>query len=85
MARIGPDLFQIEAGDFIGNPVGGEAHDIRNTGSTDMICLVGGQRLEFDMIDYPEQNKSLYRHDGQPPDLADIAAVTHTRLPNHHG
>lgn len=55
MARIGPDLFQIEAGDFIGYPAGGEAHDIRNTGSTHMICLVVGQRLEFDIIDYPEQ------------------------------
>ena len=55
VARIGPDLFQIEAGDFIGNPVGGEAHDIRNTVSTHMICPVTGQRLEFDIIDYPEQ------------------------------
>ena len=34
VARIGPDLFQIEAGDFIVYPAGVEAHDIRNTGST---------------------------------------------------
>ena len=59
VARIGPDLFQIEAGDFIGYPAGGEAHDIRNTGSTHMICLVVGQRLEFDIIDYPEQKNNL--------------------------
>ena len=85
MARIGPDLFQIETGDFIVYLAGVEAHDIRNTGSTVMICLVEGQRLEFDIIDYSEQNKSLYRHDAQLPDLADIPAVSHTRLPNHHG
>ena len=85
VARIGPDLFQIEAGDFIGYPAGGEAHDIRNTGSTHMICLVLGQRLEFDIIDYPEQNKRLYRYAGQPPDLVDIAAVSHPRLSDHHG
>ena len=84
VARIGPDLFQIEAGDFIGYPAGGEAHDIRNTGSTHMICLVLGQRLEFDIIDYPEQNKRLYRYAGQPPDLVDIATVSHPRLSDHH-
>jgi uncharacterized cupin superfamily protein len=50
-----------------------------------MICLVVGQRLEFDIIDYPEQNKRLYRYAGQPPDLVDIAAVSHPRLSDHHG
>ncbi len=57
VARIGPNLFQIEAGDFIVYSAGIEAHDICNTGSTHMICLVEGQRLELDIIDYPEQNK----------------------------
>ncbi len=85
MTRIGPDLFQIETGDFIVYPSGVEAHDIRNTGSTHMICLVVCQRLEFDIIDYPEQNKRLYSHARQPPDLVDIAAVSHPRLSDHHG
>ena len=70
---------------LINLPVGAVAHDIRNTGSTHMICLVVGQRLEFDIIDYPEQNKRLYRYAGQPPDLVDIAAVSHPRLSDHHG
>ena len=85
MARIGPDLFQIEAGDFIGYPANGEAHDIRNTGSNHMICPVVGQRLDFDIIDCPEQNTRLNRYAGRPPDPADIAAVSHTRLSDHHG
>ena len=85
MARIGPDLFQVETGDFIVYPAGVEAHDIRNTGSTYMICLVEGQRLEFDIIDYSEQNKRKYRYAGQPPHLLDIAAVSHPRLSDHHG
>ena len=84
-ARIGPDLFQIETGDFIVYPAGIEAHDIRNTGSTHMICLVESQRLEFDIIDYPEQNKRLYRHAGQPLDPVDIAAFSHPRLSDHLG
>ena len=85
VARIGPYLFQIEADDFIVYPAVIKAHDILNTGSTHMICLVEGQRLEFDIIDYPEQNRRLYRHAGQPPDLADIAVVSHPRLSDHHG
>ena len=84
MARIGPNLFQFEAGDFIGYPAGGEAHDIRNTGSTPMTCPVVGQRLEFDIIDCPEK-KGLNRQAGQPPVPAHIAAVSHTRLSDHHG
>ena len=85
VARIGPDLFQIEAGDFIGYLVSGEAHDIRNTGSTHIICLVVGKRPEFDIVDYSEQNKLLYRNAGQPPDLVGIAGVGHPRLSDHHG
>ena len=80
VARIGPDMFQVEAGDFIGYPAGGEAHDLRNTGSTHMICIIVGQRLGFDVVDYPEQNKRMYRHAGQLADLVDIAAVSHPRL-----
>ena len=85
LARIGPDLFLNEASDFLGYPAGGKARDIRNTGSTQIICRVVGQRKEFDIIDHPDQNKRLYRHAGQPPDLVDIAAVSHPRLSDHHG
>ena len=85
MARIGPDLFQIEAGDFILYPAGIEAHDICKTGSTHMSCLVEGQRLEFDIIDYPKQNEWLYCHAGQPSDLVNNAAVSHPGLSDHHG
>ena len=45
-----------------------------------MICIIVGQRLGFDVVDYPEQNKRMYRHAGQLADLVDIAAVSHPRL-----
>ena len=60
----GPDMFQVEAGDFIGYPAGGEARDIGNTGSNHMICLVVVQRLSFDIVDCATQNKRLRRHTG---------------------
>ena len=81
-ARIGPDMFEFEAGDFIAYPADGEAHDLRNTGSLPMTCIVVGQRLDCDVVDYPEQNKRLYRYAGKAWDLVDIAAVSHPILPD---
>ena len=75
-ARTGPDMFEIEAGDFIAYPADGEAHDLRNTGSSPMTCIVVGLRLDFDVVDYPEQNKCLYRFAGKAESLVDIAAVS---------
>ena len=86
-ARIGPDMFEVEAGDFIAYPADGEAHDLRNTGSSPMTCIVVGQRLDCDVVDYQEQNKRLYRYAGkamgscryclcQPPNFARCASVT---------
>ena len=75
--RTGPDMFEVEAEDFIAYPADGEAHDLRNTGSSPMTCIVFGQRLDFDAVDYPEQNKLLYRYAGKAGDLVDIAAVSH--------
>ena len=54
-------MFEVEAGDFIACPADGEAHDPRNTGSSPMACIVVGKRLDFDVVDYPEQNKRLDR------------------------
>ena len=70
-------MFEVEAGDFIAYPADGEAHDLRNTGSLPMTCIVVGQRLDCDFVDYPEQNKRLYRYTGEAGDLVDIAAVSH--------
>ena len=81
-AQIGPDMFEVEAGDFIAYPADGEAHDLRNTGSSPMTCIVVGQRLDFDAVDCSVQNKRLYRYAGKAEDLVDIAAVCHPILPD---
>ena len=49
-ARIGPDRFEVEAGDFIAYPADGEANDLRNAGSYPMTCIFVGQRLHFLML-----------------------------------
>ena len=56
--KIGP-------GDFIGFPAGGVAHETINDGTEPLVCLVIGQRLAQDVVDYPRKGKRLYRNSGQ--------------------
>ena len=69
-------MFKFEAGEFIAYPADGEAHDLWNTGSLPMTCIVVGQRLDCDVVDYPEQNKRLYRYAGKAWDFVDIISVS---------
>ena len=71
---IGNDAYKIGPGDFIGLPGGGPAHETVNDGSEPLVCLVIGQRLPQDVVDYPRQGKRLYRNSGQR-DMIDIAQV----------
>ena len=74
-ARIGDTVLQVEAGDFIAYPAGGEAHDLRNTISSILKCIIVGQRLDFDIVDYPEQARRLYRANSEKGDLVDMAVI----------
>ena len=65
--KIGP-------GDFIGFAAGGLAHETVNDGTEPLVCLVIGQRLAQDVVDYPRKGKRLYRNSGQR-DMIDIAQV----------
>jgi uncharacterized cupin superfamily protein len=71
---IGNDAYKIGPGDFIGLPGGGPAHETVNDGSEPLVCLVIGQRLPQDVVDYPRQGKRLYRNSGQR-DMIDIVQV----------
>ena len=64
VARIGRDIFQGETEDFSGHLADGEANDPLNTGSSHLVWIIIGQRLGFDFVDYPEQNKRIYRYAG---------------------
>ena len=64
-AVIGDDSFKIAPGDFIGFPGGGPAHETINDGNEPLVCLVIGQRLAQDVVDYPRAGKRMYRNSGQ--------------------
>lgn len=62
---IGDETFKIAPGDFIGFPGGGPAHETINDDNEPLVCLVIGQRLAQDVVDYPRAGKRMYRNSGQ--------------------
>ncbi len=61
---LGEAQHVLHAGDFIGYPIDGIAHTMKNTGADILKCIVVGQRLAQDISDYPRQQKKLYRNSG---------------------
>ena len=57
--RIGPDTFPVRAGDFIACPPGGKemAHQIVNTGSTEMRYLAVSTKISPEIAEYPDSGK----------------------------
>lgn len=71
---LGADQVSVGPGDFVAYPAGGPAHTMRNTGSATLKCLVVGQRLTQEVVDYPAVKKRLYRN-GAERDLVDYANI----------
>ncbi len=62
---MGETTQKIGPGDLLGFPGGGVAHETINDGNEPLVCLVIGQRLVQDVVDYPRAGKRLYRNSGQ--------------------
>ncbi|MEO8974712.1 MAG: cupin domain-containing protein [Casimicrobiaceae bacterium] len=60
-ALIGDQVFAVRAGDFLGYPARGPAHALEAVGDAPLVCLVVGERLAQDVIDYPDAGKRLVR------------------------
>ena len=74
-ARIGDTVLQVEARDLIAYPAGSGAHDLRNPVFIILKCIIVGKRLDFDIVDYLERARWLYRANGEKGDLVDMAAI----------
>lgn len=75
-ATIGGKKRHVKSGDFIGYRAGGEAHQLKNTGSGVLKCIVVGQRLAHDVSDYTLLHKRLYRNPGMAWNMVDIEAIS---------
>lgn len=63
-ARIGNEDFAIGGGDYLGFPVDGTPHGVRNTGEDDLICLMGGERTPTEVATFPELGKVAIQSEG---------------------
>lgn len=73
-ADIDGQLHPVGAGDFMGFGRSAAAHSLSNTSTEPLVCLVGGQRLENDVCDYPRKNKRLYIH-GLQEDMVNLQHI----------
>jgi uncharacterized cupin superfamily protein len=64
-AVIGGAESEVGPGDFMGFVAGSEPHSLKNQNAEDLVYLVGGNRLPFDVCDYPRLRKRRYRIDGK--------------------
>jgi uncharacterized cupin superfamily protein len=71
---MGETSQKIGPGDFIGFAGGGVALETVNDGREPLVCLVIGQRLPQDVVDYPRKGKRMYRNSGQR-DMVDLAKI----------
>ncbi len=64
IAEIGDEQFEIGPGDFMAFVQGSFPHAMRNPFDTDLTYLMGGNRNDIDICDYPRINRRMYRVNG---------------------
>ena len=55
---------QVEAGDFVGFPTDGSAHQLRNDATSDLVYLMGGERTSTDVVSFPTLGKKGFWANG---------------------
>ncbi|MEB3216790.1 MAG: cupin domain-containing protein [Nostocales cyanobacterium 94392] len=65
IAEIDNQEFEITEGDFMGFPTPSVAHHLRNPFEQDLIYLMGGERREYEIADFPRLQKRMFRNANQ--------------------
>lgn len=74
-ARIGAEVHEISAGDFIGFRKGGLAHSFKNTSDAPLRCICVSQRKDHDVSDYPRCGKRLFRNKDLTWNMVDLNVI----------
>jgi uncharacterized cupin superfamily protein len=77
IVTIGDTQTTVGEGGFIGYRANGEAHTMTNSGESVLKCIVVGQRLAHEVVDYPRKELRMYNNQGKPWDLVKTADITH--------
>ena len=65
VAEIGDTKVEVGPGDFMGFATRSPPHTMTNTGSEDLVYLVGGTRKASDVSEYPRAQKRAYKFAGE--------------------
>jgi uncharacterized cupin superfamily protein len=75
--RIGDRRVPIRAGDCIGAPAGGEAHQIINSSSAELRYIAFANRVRADVVEYPDSGRIAvdiaHGNDKEPPSIFSVA------------
>jgi uncharacterized cupin superfamily protein len=58
-AVIGDAEVEVGPGDFMGFPIDGTPHTLRNTGASDLVYLMGGERGPLEVARFPTVGETL--------------------------
>ncbi|WP_019504864.1 cupin domain-containing protein [Pleurocapsa sp. PCC 7319] len=61
IAEIDGEEFEVGAGDFMGFPTPSVAHHLRNPFNEELVYLMGGENLNFEIADFPRLGKRMLR------------------------
>jgi len=65
VAEIDGGEHEVGPGDFMGFPTPSVAHHMRNPFGEDLVYLMGGENLEFDVADFPKLGKRMVKLQGK--------------------
>ena len=61
IAEINDEEFEVGAGDFMGFPTPSVAHHLRNPFDEELVYLMGGENLDYEIADFPRLGKRMLR------------------------
>ncbi len=64
-ARIDGEEYDVGAGDFMGFPTPSVAHHLVNSGSEDLVYLMGGESRELEISEFPDLGRVMVRRGEQ--------------------
>lgn len=73
-AEIDGGEYPVAPGDFMGFPTPSVGHHLRNTGDNDLVYLVGGERKDMEIAEFPHLKKIVIRS-GETADMVDAEHV----------
>ncbi|MBV6621887.1 MAG: cupin domain-containing protein [Rivularia sp. (in: Bacteria)] len=62
IAEIDNQEFEVGEGDFMGFPTPSVAHHLRNPFEQELIYIMGGERREYEVADFPRLQKRMFRN-----------------------